>query len=644
MYAIDHMPSVIELGHIGENAFRPIEIDMTAWLDTMPDGVSSILCIRPGETDDDAYIAVTVMNGNVLKWTPLASDLGLVEGYGEIQIRMGTDGMIGRSVRVKTMVRGSIGSPSTLPAPQQPWIDQMAALKEQTINAAEDAQDWVEEAKKWVDGKDLNGIDVPATDPQHDYNAKYFAEQAQTATVHQPIIGQNKNWWIWNQQSGAYVDSGKPAAWPDSDPELTNALTDVVDDWLTDHPEATTTVQDGAITEQKINSDFLPNIFNGAYTIKSFTGDLGTAVNNAFVNNNTVIVPANSTYYSYSVKIIVPSGKTLVILGEIHYDGTDAAIETIDSLYSKIYVHTIFAPSGSCIRIKSANGLCEFNEIHSRYLYGKIGIEIINTGTRGIQHCNFYSNYIRATQYGISIIAEQQNAWCGEIKFFGGEINGSNAIGVYTRGELTALRMFGVGFESLSNILDTENSSEINLFGCRNEDAGKYIFRGTVKCVTIEGDFYASSAIDIENLEGTNGIVFRGAIRNTANGNAIGTELYISPTLKVFAKGPTPANVAYKYYNSDGTTIGGDNIFPRIARLAGPANGTYKLSDAYSIGNLEEIIIYAERSGIKLTNADGTKVLFTTTDAQSVWRVTAADVNSYFSPSGYIVEKITPVK
>ena len=141
MYAIDHMPSVIEIGHVGENAVKPIEIDMTAWLKTMPDGVSSILCIRPGETDDDAYIAVTVMNDNVLKWTPLASDIGSVEGYGEIQIRMGAGTLVGRSVRVKTMVRSSIGSSGTLPAAQQPWIDQMIMLKDQTVNAAESAQE-----------------------------------------------------------------------------------------------------------------------------------------------------------------------------------------------------------------------------------------------------------------------------------------------------------------------------------------------------------------------------------------------------------------------------------------------------------------------------------------------------------------------
>lgn len=30
--------------------------------------------------------------------------------------------------------------------------------------------------------------------------------------------------------------------------------------WLTEHPEATTTVQDGAITEEKINTEFLPYI------------------------------------------------------------------------------------------------------------------------------------------------------------------------------------------------------------------------------------------------------------------------------------------------------------------------------------------------------------------------------------------------
>lgn len=46
--------------------------------------------------------------------------------------------------------------------------------------------------------------------------------------------------------------------------EIAEAVAPAVDDWLTDHPEATTTVQDGAITEQKLASDVLEILDNKA--------------------------------------------------------------------------------------------------------------------------------------------------------------------------------------------------------------------------------------------------------------------------------------------------------------------------------------------------------------------------------------------
>ena len=48
--------------------------------------------------------------------------------------------------------------------------------------------------------------------------------------------------------------------------------------WLDDHPEATTTVQDGAITEPKINAEFLPYIKKDYVTPKMF-GAIGDGVN-----------------------------------------------------------------------------------------------------------------------------------------------------------------------------------------------------------------------------------------------------------------------------------------------------------------------------------------------------------------------------
>lgn len=43
-------------------------------------------------------------------------------------------------------------------------------------------------------------------------NAEKAAETASSAAIHQPIVGDNQNWWTWNIADGAYVDTGIYAA------------------------------------------------------------------------------------------------------------------------------------------------------------------------------------------------------------------------------------------------------------------------------------------------------------------------------------------------------------------------------------------------------------------------------------------------
>ena len=58
-----------------------------------------------------------------------------------------------------------------------------------------------------------------------------------------------------------WVEEGQP-----TDEQTNNA----VESWLNEHPEATTTVQDGSIEEIKINKDFLPYIKNNYVTPEMF--------------------------------------------------------------------------------------------------------------------------------------------------------------------------------------------------------------------------------------------------------------------------------------------------------------------------------------------------------------------------------------
>ena len=156
MNYIDRLPNVLTIGRVGENNFRTEQFDMTAWMTDMPNGVPSIVVIRPGETDADAYIAATSFYNNILTWVINAADTPRV-GTGTIQIWLEEEdeGVItkrGKSAMVAIRVYETVAAEQTeTPAPQSTWLEQMTALRTQTINAqaaAREAQEKAEDAQE----------------------------------------------------------------------------------------------------------------------------------------------------------------------------------------------------------------------------------------------------------------------------------------------------------------------------------------------------------------------------------------------------------------------------------------------------------------------------------------------------------------
>lgn len=104
-----------------------------------------------------------------------------------------------------------------------------------------------------------------------------------------------------------------------------NVIKDDINNWLNEHPEATTTVQDGVITESKIYADFLPYIKNDYVTPKMFgaVGDGVTddsdAIQLAIDSNYSVYIPKGVYKCNKSIKLNNLIGKH--IIGE---NGTDS--------------------------------------------------------------------------------------------------------------------------------------------------------------------------------------------------------------------------------------------------------------------------------------------------------------------------------
>jgi len=106
MYKISSLPQSVNIGFVGENKFRKLEVDMTDWIDDMPDGVPSIIYQAPGGTA--ATVATTFTDG-ILSWEILEDDLGVQEGKGRIQFDMRDGSVVRKSNIIDVEIHLSIG-------------------------------------------------------------------------------------------------------------------------------------------------------------------------------------------------------------------------------------------------------------------------------------------------------------------------------------------------------------------------------------------------------------------------------------------------------------------------------------------------------------------------------------------------------
>ena len=165
----------LEIGHVSDNLTHRVEIDCGAWKRKYPALTDYFLYIT--EPNGLIYIADTKMDGSKLIWDVSRTDTA-IRGLGSYQVT--ACGKYGDRKSSKTCTLGIRANMDGMdnadpPDPSKTWVEKVYAAAQRAEAAAARA-----------------------------------AEAAESA-IHQPIIGENGNWWLWDITTGEYLDSGFPS-------------------------------------------------------------------------------------------------------------------------------------------------------------------------------------------------------------------------------------------------------------------------------------------------------------------------------------------------------------------------------------------------------------------------------------------------
>lgn len=252
--------SAILLGHSGENGAIRVAFDLTAFQKAFPGGQPLLLVRRYADTT--AYPAPLTVEGQTAYWTVGAADTARA-GYGQCELQWYLeDGTLAKSDLFDFLVLGTLKTDAVPPdAPSRRWFEairrQLGDLSKLTTQAKENLVAAINEAAKTGSGSAGNTalrvsegyIQFRNGDKWENLIAKSELEGTKGEPGEDgetPTIGENGNWYIGPEDTGK-PSRGAPGA-AASDAQVSSA----VSSWLTEHPEATTTVQDGSVSVEKL--------------------------------------------------------------------------------------------------------------------------------------------------------------------------------------------------------------------------------------------------------------------------------------------------------------------------------------------------------------------------------------------------------
>ena len=126
------------LGRLGENDYTQAQFDVYAWLSEYPDGQITLLNQRCGDTDAYPVAGVSVSGSTVL-WVVSDTDLSR-GGVGRCELILLANGAVAKSAIYMTKVLPALDGSGEAPEPWESWQTEFAALKDEAVAAADDAE------------------------------------------------------------------------------------------------------------------------------------------------------------------------------------------------------------------------------------------------------------------------------------------------------------------------------------------------------------------------------------------------------------------------------------------------------------------------------------------------------------------------
>lgn len=373
--------------------------------------------------------------------------------------------------------------------------------------------------------------------------------------------------------------------------QITPPINSSVRQWLDEHPEATTTVQDGAITELKINSMFLPYIKNNYVTPEMFgakgdgVADDTQAIINALKSSTNILFTGK---YKCTSQIDV-SGHNVYgynsILDFSEYSGEHCVVSTSNSTK----IHGITIRNGSNI---SGYGL----KLYYIANYGIVEDVQVRDCTNGIYISGAWYN--KFSNIFVSCPDGENNACLT----FGNEYHGNPANGLVFTNLFLYGGAYGLKFENV-----TVNS--ISFDGITIEHQSKCGIKGTGASgnLSFNGIYFEDCALsaeyplyDIDKIYAiVSNMLIRGKYTNAVNAyNAGNNIVYLGsvynpsglsniPKLTLNAKGSAEAYYIRKTLSDDSELSG-----LRASKNADESAFTFKVATSVASNLLVKVIAF----------------------------------------------------